>query len=194
MFRKRTDSRALQRGCVCLITGVSASGKSTVAQLLAETAPRSVHVRGDVFRRMIVGGREALTPGAQQEALEQLDLRYRIGAMVADRYASAGFAVVLQDVVLGPTLATQIERIQARPLYVVVLDPSAAVIAAREAGRTKTAYGEGTYGIDALIDTLHGSTPHVGLWLDTSEQTPEETVEEILDRLKEAEIAADAAL
>lgn len=40
--------------CVVLITGVMAAGKSTVAQLLAESLPRAVHVRGDVFRRMIV--------------------------------------------------------------------------------------------------------------------------------------------
>ena len=42
---------------VYLITGMMASGKSTVAQALAERLPRSVHVRGDLFRRMIVSGR-----------------------------------------------------------------------------------------------------------------------------------------
>ncbi|MFJ2642038.1 MULTISPECIES: AAA family ATPase [unclassified Streptomyces] len=42
---------------VILVTGVMASGKSTVAQGLAERLPRSVHVRGDVFRRMVVSGR-----------------------------------------------------------------------------------------------------------------------------------------
>ena len=36
---------------VVLITGIQAAGKSTVAQELAERLPRSVHVRGDVFRR-----------------------------------------------------------------------------------------------------------------------------------------------
>jgi len=36
---------------VVLITGIQAAGKSTVAQELADRLPRSVHVRGDVFRR-----------------------------------------------------------------------------------------------------------------------------------------------
>ncbi len=34
-----------------LITGVMASGKSTVAQLLAERLEKSVHLRGDIFRK-----------------------------------------------------------------------------------------------------------------------------------------------
>ena len=43
-----------------LITGVMASGKSTTAQALAERLPRCVHLRGDVFRRLILTGRVAL--------------------------------------------------------------------------------------------------------------------------------------
>src|SRR6266511_2446735 len=46
---------------VVVITGIQAAGKSTTAQALAERLPRSVHVRGDVFRRMVVGGRADLT-------------------------------------------------------------------------------------------------------------------------------------
>jgi dephospho-CoA kinase len=42
---------------IIAVTGAMAAGKSTVAQLIAERLPRAVHVRGDVFRRMIVSGR-----------------------------------------------------------------------------------------------------------------------------------------
>lgn len=45
---------------VVLVTGVMASGKSTVAQALAERLPRAAHVRGDLFRRMIVSPRIGL--------------------------------------------------------------------------------------------------------------------------------------
>ncbi|MEV7239508.1 AAA family ATPase, partial [Streptomyces sp. NPDC051020] len=54
---------------VVLITGVMAAGKSTVAQALAERLPRAVHVRGDVFRRMVVSGRAEMVPGAYEEAV-----------------------------------------------------------------------------------------------------------------------------
>ncbi|GAA2421569.1 hypothetical protein [Streptomyces coeruleofuscus] len=50
------------------VTGVMAAGKSTVAQAPAEALPRAAHVRGDVFRRMIVSGREEYVPGAGDEA------------------------------------------------------------------------------------------------------------------------------
>ncbi|WP_181791697.1 AAA family ATPase, partial [Streptomyces phytophilus] len=60
---------------VLLLTGVQAAGKSTVAQLIAERLPRSAHVRGDVFRRMVVGGRAEMAPQGSPEALRQLRLR-----------------------------------------------------------------------------------------------------------------------
>lgn len=42
---------------ICLTTGVMAAGKSTVAQRVAEALPKAVHLRGDIFRRMIAGAR-----------------------------------------------------------------------------------------------------------------------------------------
>jgi dephospho-CoA kinase len=41
---------------IVLITGIQAAGKSTVAQILAEQLPQSVHVRGGLFRRMVING------------------------------------------------------------------------------------------------------------------------------------------
>ena len=48
-----------QPRAVILVTGIQVSGKSTIARLLAEWLPHSVHVRGDLFRRMIVNGSSA---------------------------------------------------------------------------------------------------------------------------------------
>ncbi|MFF7054843.1 AAA family ATPase [Streptomyces griseorubiginosus] len=164
---------------VVLVTGVMAAGKSTVAQLLAERLPRAAHVRGDVFRRMIVSGRQEYLPGASGEALAQLRLRYRLSAAAADAYAEAGFTAVVQDVVLGDELTAYVRLVRTRPLYVVVLAPDAGTVAAREAGRAKTGYG-GAWTVPALDEALRASTPPIGLWLDTSGQTPTETVEAIL--------------
>nr|MDT0659973.1 AAA family ATPase [Micromonospora sp. DSM 115978] len=165
---------------IVLITGVQAAGKSTVAQALAERLPRSVHVRGDTFRRMVVGGRAEMTPDPTPAAVEQLRLRYRLTAMVSDAYFDAGFTVITQDVVLGAHLTELTVMIRNRPLLVVVLDPSPATVAAREAGRRKTAYGLWT--VDDLVDGLRRGTPRLGLWLDTSDRTPEDTVDQILAR------------
>jgi chloramphenicol 3-O-phosphotransferase len=165
---------------IVLITGVQAAGKSTTAQALAERLPRSVHVRGDAFRRMVVGGRAEMTPEPSDDALRQLRLRYRLAALVSDRYFEAGFTVITQDVILGEHLAEMTTLIRSRPLLVIVLAPPADTIAAREAVRGKAAYG--AWAIDQLDDVLRHQTPHIGLWLDTSGQTPAETAEEILAR------------
>ena len=46
---------------IYLITGLMASGKSTVSDLLAKSIEKCVHLRGDVFRKMIIdySGRSA---------------------------------------------------------------------------------------------------------------------------------------
>jgi chloramphenicol 3-O-phosphotransferase len=163
-----------------LVTGIQAAGKSTIAQLLAERLPRSVHVRGDLYRRMVINGRADMTPDPTPEAVRQLRLRHRLTALTCDEYFGAGFTVVAQDVILGTHLTETIGLIRQRPLLVVVLAPTPEAVAAREAARGKTAYDRWT--IEALDHGLRTETPHIGLWLDTSHQSPDETVDEILSR------------
>jgi cytidylate kinase len=165
---------------VVLITGIQASGKSTVAQLLAERLPRSVHLRGDIFRTMVVTGRADMTPDASAEAASQLRLRHELTAAAADRYFQAGFTVVAQDVVLGSHLTEMIRGIRSRPLLVVVLAPQRSAVADREAGRAKSAYGPFT--VQQLDDFLRNDTPRIGMWLDSTSQTAEQTAAEILRR------------
>ncbi|MEU2667092.1 AAA family ATPase [Micromonospora sp. NBC_01740] len=165
---------------VVLISGIMAAGKSTVAEALARRLPRAVHLRGDVFRRMVVSGREEMTAEPSAEAWRQLRLRYDLAASAADRYAAAGFTVVLQDVVLGAELPAMVDRIRHRPLAVVVLAPSPEAVAAREEAREKKGYGD--WPVADLDADFRAQTPRIGLWLDTSALTPTRTVDEILAR------------
>lgn len=167
---------------VILITGIMAAGKSTVAQHLAEQLPRSVHLRGDVFRRMIVNGRVEMNPDLADEAYAQLRLRYRLAVLSAGEYCAAGFTVIYQDVILGADLAEVVQQLKAEEaiqrLRVMVLCPSPEVVAQREAGRHKTGYGMWT---PADLDAgLRQDTPPIGWWLDTSALSVEETVRQIL--------------
>ncbi|MEV0455328.1 hypothetical protein [Catellatospora methionotrophica] len=71
---------------VIVVTGIQAAGKSTVAQGLAERLERSVHVRGELFRRMVVNGRVEMGPAdPPAEALRQLRLRYALAAITTAR-------------------------------------------------------------------------------------------------------------
>ncbi|MBD0378594.1 phosphotransferase [Paenibacillus sp. WST5] len=129
-----------------------ASGKSTVAELLSERFVKSVHLRGDIFRRMIVNNRREVHPDAGSDELNQLRLRYRLAAQSADAYFQAGFTVIVQDVVVGPMLDDFISYIQSRPFNVVVLCPNPLVVTLRESARLKKGYGIWTVGgLDSLL-------------------------------------------
>lgn len=168
---------------ILIVTGLMASGKSTVAQALAERLPRSVHVRGDIFRKMIVGGRVEVTPSPDPEARRQLELRYAIACQSCLAYANAGFNVVYQDVILGHHLQAVCDRLQGFRPGVVMLRPSSKVIRERDLGRTKQAYGDAwtPNALSALLD----ETPKLGLQIDTSRLSVDQTVAEILSRRAE---------
>ena len=177
---------SLPESSTLLITGVMAAGKSTIAQAVAERMPKSVHLRGDAFRRMIINGRASMEPGMADEAFAQLRLRYRIAAAAADAYCQAGFAVVYQDVIVGPILSEVIMLHHRWPLHVVVLCPDPAVVAQRDANRSKVAYqGWQPDDFDHMTRT---TTPKVGLWLDNSTLTVAETVDAIFAQFAQTSV------
>jgi cytidylate kinase len=170
---------------VLVVTGAMASGKSTVAEALARTFPLAAHVRGDLFRRLVVSGQASMAPPLSAAARSQLDLRQQLAAQAADTYAAAGVVAVVQDILLGPDLERFTARVRTRPCYAVVLAPDAATLAARDAARHKQAYGEWTPGEFAAAAR---ETPG-GLHLDTTGWSVAETVRQVLDRLDEARVA-----
>lgn len=165
-----------------VVTGIMASGKSTIAQLLAEAAGKSVHLRGDSFRRMIVNGREDMKANPSEEALMQLRLRYKLAAEVADRYIDAGFTVVLQDNYIGHEAHVLLDTVKSKPLYFITLNPSREAIMEREWQRAKKGYTN--FDVGPLYETLQIENPQIGLWVDSSKQSPEETTAEILRRVE----------
>jgi chloramphenicol 3-O-phosphotransferase len=175
-------------GKIILITGVMAAGKSTIAQALAERLPKSVHLRGDLFRQMIVNGQEPITPENWTAAERQLHLRQDIGCTVAIRFSENGFTVCYQDVILGGDLLRVVKTLDpgTRPVYAVVLAPSPEAVTQRERSRAKSGYGAWSpVELDAALRT---ETPNIGLWLDTTSLTIGATVDEILRRLNEARL------
>ena len=151
---------------VILISGPMASGKSTVARLLASRFGRGAYIEGDQFRRAVVGGREEMGPDASDEARRQLGTRYRAAAALTDLYVDAGFSVVVEDVIAGRDLEAMTTMIRSRPLHVFVLLPSRSVDMDPE-----------------LYAEFQHRTPRLGTWLDTTDHLPAETVAAILDQV-----------
>jgi len=168
-----------------VVTGIMAAGKSTIARLLAQHFARGVHIEADVLQRMIVsGGVWVSQPGEPDgEAAQQLGLRLKNLCLLGRSFFAAGFTVVLDDIIMGERWQHLQEELHDLPFSLVVLAPQVEVVASqRDRNRAKTPQGHAwaAYLDQALRSTMAG----IGLWIDTSEQTPEETVEIVLQHLR----------
>ncbi|WP_211747476.1 AAA family ATPase [Paenibacillus sp. Marseille-Q4541] len=167
---------------IIVITGIMAAGKSTVSDLLAARLKKAVHLRGDIFRKMIVSGRVEMSSQPSEEALSQLGLRYLLTAQAAKAYYDAGFTVVIQDNYLGEKLSEFLQMLEPYPMSVIVLCPDVEAVRKRENNRNKVGY------VGFTVEELHAmftvTTPHIGLWLDTSSISAEQSVDRIMDYLQ----------
>ena len=154
-------------GPIWLVVGVQAAGKSTVAELLAQTFERGVHVHGGQFYRWATHGwvprgnrrsRAGSTP-APGPALPTVVPRGR--RVLRDRLHHRGAGQHLRRrrggvATPGPSVVTR---------HLVVLRPSTDVVAARETARSaatgKIAYRDDGFTIDELDRGL-AETPRWG--------------------------------
>ncbi len=146
-------------------------------------------MRGGQFSRWAVRGWEHVGRGDENEARRLLDLRYLLSSQVAAEYAAAGFTTVVQDNIYGPDVERWLDRVSSMTRHLVVLRPRVAVVEERDAERQRT-LGKVAYrdGFTPAINDQHVAATRrdLGLWLDTSAQTPTETVDEILRRSADA--------
>jgi hypothetical protein len=137
---------------------------------------------------MVVSGRLDMRPGAGKEELRQLTLRYAGALAVASVYLRDGFDVVVEDVIIGPVLRDFLSLVPVPEFHLVFLDPDAAAIERRERDRTGTAYDPGRWSVSGLQALLREETDRIGLWLDTTRQSAEQTVEAILTDLNASRV------
>ncbi|WP_442817838.1 phosphotransferase [Streptomyces sp. NBC_01591] len=162
--------------------------------VVGRRAPRVVRRRGRTERGRRPLRRCGLVPqageGCRAEGRRAVPGHPHHGSFRARRVGKV-WTVVVQDVVLGEELAGYVGLVRTRPLYVVVLAPEPRAVAEREAGRGKSGYGAG-WTVEALDRVLREETPRIGLWLDTTGQTVEQTVDAVLAELGRARVVGAA--
>jgi predicted kinase len=173
-----------------LVTGVPGAGKSAVSRELARRFERAACISTDAIAAMILAGRTGPRPPLDEDEADepveggeedrQLLLRARNAALLCDSFFAAGFTPIVDDVVVRRLqLDHYLEHLRSRPLALVVLAPSRAVVLERDAARERHKRGLAAEW-EFLEAALRSELSEVGLWVDSSRQTTAETVDAIL--------------
>jgi hypothetical protein len=105
---------------------------------------------------------------------------------MASQQSQTATSAIVDDIVSGQRLDHVIEDLAGVPFGFVMLLPDFEHVKARWRSM-------GSPFVDAwdwVDDEIRNATPRVGLWIDTTRLTAEETVDVILDRLDETTVSA----
>ena len=174
---------------IFLLAGSPAVGKTTVARALAAKFAKSIHIPLDTMRDMVISGLKLPNPIWSQELIEQLALSRESVSAMATLYNQAGFVVAIDDF-----YDPYSRLVEYRALFLtsqtqkILLYPSEQTALARNLQR----YGPGERanhlagGIRIVYDHLQTAVAELKdqgwIIVDSTEQSVEETVAEILER------------
>jgi predicted kinase len=162
-----------------VISGTQGAGKSTVAQTLARRFDPGAWISADALHQMIVsGGRWPEGAAMSGTAERQLWLRLKHACLLGQSFVENGITAVVDDIVIGSRVDELLLHLARRPFVFVMLTPRLEVVRQRERSRGTALWQQWEW----LDDEVRTKTRRIGLWLDNSDQTPDETVDEIVAR------------
>jgi hypothetical protein len=97
-------------------------------------------------------------------------------------------------VIIGSVLRDFLELVPVPEFHLVFLDPDAAAIERRERERRGTAYDAGKFSVGGLQSLLREETERIGLWLDTTRLSAQQTVEAIMANLDASRVRLGTAI
>jgi predicted kinase len=171
-----------------LIVGSPASGKTTLARLLANKAKRGVHIAVDDLRDLVCGGVVHPGPNWSSTLVEQVSIARENATDIALRYAGAGFDVFIDDFWDPHSLLSEYDRLhRAHPsLLRVMLTPSRETALARNANRfandgaMRAAIDAGIHSVnDDLLTRADWFTEHGWRVHDNTRESPVHTAQVI---------------
>jgi chloramphenicol 3-O-phosphotransferase len=175
---------------IFILTGAPASGKTSVAKALLKRFDYGVHIPVDDLRGMVVSGLSNPIGSWDEETDRQFRLARDSAALIAKTYAQGGFAVVIDDVIFPDQISRHYDTVLAScDVYKVLLRPGIAETIARNKARQIDIDNEQ---LEKIIKPIYDHFATFDLdemekqgWciLDTSQDSIEETVSEIMTRL-----------
>jgi hypothetical protein len=171
---------------ILVVSGLPGAGKTTTAGLLARQMTAAAHIEADRLQQLVVSG--AAVPhmsGISSEAERQLRLRLRNSCLLARSFLEYGFNAIIDDIVAGPRFDHLVEDLDGVAFSFVMLLPDFEHV--KERWRSMGSPYVDTW--DWIDDDIRLRTPRVGLWLDTTNLTAEETVDAVIDRLDETVVS-----
>jgi hypothetical protein len=175
---------------IFVFSGLPAAGKSTVAAALLRHFPLGLHIPVDTIRNWVLSGLSDPIGSWDLKTEQQFRLARQAAVHVSLTYAAAGFAVVIDDVIMPEHFEAHYQpRFGDFTPYRIMLRPIPATALARNAQRMKEV---GTINMDTLIPRIDDylnqyDLPALG-WhvVDNSNLSVEQTAIEILSRTASA--------
>lgn len=139
---------------IFLLTGTPGSGKSSVAKALLRRYSFGIHILVDDLREWVVSGIAHPVPVWTDETGRQFRLARQAAVATAARYAAAGFAVAIDDVIfLAEAHLLVRDALPDYTVHCVLLQPTLEVALERNAQRSNKAFD--TAMLEATICDLH---------------------------------------
>ena len=169
---------------IVLITGFAGSGKSTVGRLVAEHFSKSMHIKVDDLREMMVKGIEPPGEEITQEAYRQFEWARNTVIYMAQLYASQGVDIVIDDVCFPPNFAEQYAELFKNPLvHRVLLFPKTPALIERMKKRAGPWDPTLVDAVPMVYSYLEPMPKDGWIVLDSGDWTIEQTVQQVLSKI-----------
>lgn len=170
---------------IIVMAGLPGAGKSTLSRRLAQHFDAAAHVEADRLQDLIVSGAvHGDVNGISDEAARQIRLRLHHAVLLARSFREAGFTAIVDDIITGPRFDHLRDELGDTPFSFVMLLRDLEVM--KESWRAIGSPFVDSF--DWIDDEIRHHTPRVGLWLETTGRSEDETFAELVTRLDEARV------